>query len=492
MTLKLYNTLTRKKEEFRPREAGKVGLYVCGITAYDACHIGHARSAVVFDVIVRYLRYRGYDVTYVKNFTDIDDKIIEKANKLGVPVREVAERFIQEHDRDMDDLGVARPTHAPKATDHITGMIALVEGLLEQGMAYEMDGDVYYAVDRFPGYGKLSGRSLQDMQAGARVDINEKKHNPLDFVLWKASKEGEPWWESPWGRGRPGWHIECSVMSQEYLGSAFDIHGGGEDLVFPHHENEIAQSEGNTGKSLANYWLHNGFVRINREKMSKSLGNICNIREILQEFHPEALRLFLLQSHYRSPVDFSSDSLTEARQGIVRLYSTLAAVEEFLTDKKRVPAGVALTEGEKRLADKKETAAAALIEALDDDFNTARALGQVFDLTRAVNAFLGDKFSGLSLPGITMLGEARSFLLTAGAIFGILQEEPRDFLRRERNRQAEKRGLDIQEIERLIAARMAARQAKDWRRADELRLLLAEQGVILNDAAEGTTWTIEF
>ncbi|MDI6725801.1 MAG: cysteine--tRNA ligase [Smithellaceae bacterium] len=491
MTLKLYNTMTRKKEEFHPCEEGKVGLYVCGITAYDTCHIGHARSAVVFDVIARYLRFCGYEVTYVKNFTDIDDKIIEKANKMGVSVRELAKRFIQEHDRDMDSLGVTRPTHAPKAMDYIQGMITLVEGLLEKGMAYQRDGDVYYAVDRFPGYGKLSGRSLDDMLAGARVDINEKKENPLDFVLWKASKEGEPWWESPWGRGRPGWHIECSVMSQAYLGSTFDIHGGGEDLVFPHHENEIAQSEGITGQPLANYWVHNGFVRVNREKMSKSLGNIRNVQEILQEFPSEALRLFLLQSHYRSPVDFSSDSLTEARQGIIRLYSALATLEEFLRDKNGVPAGESLTAGEKRLAEKKETTAAALIEAMDDDFNTARALGQVFDLARAVNAFLGDKPSGLSLPGLTVLEETRGFLLAAGAIFGILQEGPADFLRSERDRQAEKRGLDLKEIGGLIAERTAARQAKDWRRADELRQLLSQKGVMLKDASEGTSWSIE-
>jgi len=268
MTLRIYNTQSRKKEEFHPLQEGKVGIYVCGITAYDVCHVGHARSAVVFDGITRYLRYRGWEVTYVKNFTDVDDKIIDKARRENAGINAIAERYIREHDEDMGMLGVARPTFTPRATENIDGMIRLVTTLLEKGLAYPMDGDVYYSVERFPGYGKLSGRNLEDMLAGARIDVNEKKRNPLDFALWKASREGEPWWESPWGRGRPGWHLECSVMSQRYLGETFDIHGGGEDLVFPHHENEIAQSEGATGKTLARYWIHNGFVEIHRDLLA--------------------------------------------------------------------------------------------------------------------------------------------------------------------------------------------------------------------------------
>ncbi|MEI7671786.1 MAG: cysteine--tRNA ligase, partial [Deltaproteobacteria bacterium] len=326
MTLRIYNTQSRKKEEFHPQAEGKVGIYVCGITAYDFCHVGHARSAVVFDVITRYLRYRGSDVTYVKNFTDVDDKIIDKAGREQKGIAEIAELYIREHDEDMGKLGVVRPTFTPRATEHIDGMIHLVTTLLEKGLAYPMEGDVYYSVERFPGYGKLSGRNIEEMQAGARVDVNDKKRNPFDFALWKASKEGEPWWESPWGRGRPGWHLECSVMSQRYLGDTFDIHGGGEDLIFPHHENEIAQSEGATGKTLARYWVHNGFVRVNNEKMSKSLGNFFTIRDILEQFDPEVLRFFLLQSHYRSPVDFSDAALNEARQGMNRFYSTLKAL----------------------------------------------------------------------------------------------------------------------------------------------------------------------
>ncbi|HOO41648.1 MAG TPA: cysteine--tRNA ligase, partial [Syntrophales bacterium] len=299
MALKVYNTQTRRKEQFEPIATGKVGIYVCGITAYDTCHVGHARSAVVFDVMARFFKYRGYDVTFVKNFTDVDDKIINKANTLGRTIGDIADQYIREHDEDMDAIGVQRPTVAPRATDHIDGMIRLIETLQQKGLAYVSDGDVYFSVESFPGYGKLSGRSLDEMMAGARIDVNEKKRNPLDFALWKASKADEPWWESPWGKGRPGWHIECSVMSQKYLGETFDIHGGGEDLVFPHHENEIAQSEGATGKTFARYWLHNGFVRVDHEKMSKSLGNFSTIREMLKRYHPEVLRLFILQSHYR-------------------------------------------------------------------------------------------------------------------------------------------------------------------------------------------------
>ena len=341
MSIKIFHTATRKKEVFQPIQEGKVGIYVCGITAYDVCHIGHARAAVVFDVVVRHLRSRGYQVTYVKNFTDIDDKIITRAQKEGVIFSEIAERFITLHNEDMAALGVETPTITPKATEHMDDMIALINVLMEKGFAYAVDGDVYFAVNNFRQYGGLSGRNLDEMQAGARVDVNDKKKNPMDFALWKASKEGEPFWESPWGKGRPGWHIECSAMSRRYLGETFDIHGGGEDLIFPHHENEIAQSQAATGKPLANYWMHNGFVKVNSEKMSKSLGNIFPIREILKNYHPEVLRLFMLQSHYRSPVDYSTDSLNEARAGLIRCYTTLQQLKEIpetSTDNAAIPA----------------------------------------------------------------------------------------------------------------------------------------------------------
>jgi len=481
MSLKIYNTQSRKKEEFQPLEAGKVGMYVCGITAYDLCHVGHARSAVVFDVITRYLRYRGYETTYVKNFTDVDDKIIDKAAREGSDIREIAERYILEHDVDMQRLQVVPPTFTPRATENIEGMIALVATLIEKGLAYSIDGDVYYSVEAFPEYGKLSGRNLEEMTAGARVDINEKKRNPFDFALWKASKEGEPWWDSPWGKGRPGWHLECSVMSQRYLGETFDIHGGGEDLIFPHHENELAQSEGATGKTFARYWIHNGFVRVNSEKMSKSLGNFFTIREILEQYHPEVLRFFLLQSHYRSPVDFSDAALNEARQGMNRFYATLKALGEIAPEK-----GFAAVSGQLVVEDE-EGLRELFIEAMDDDFNTARALGHLFDTVRALNAYLADKKKLVS-PVFAM--QMRDLLLETGNVLGIFLEDPEAYFREDRLREAKKRGLDVAVIEGLIVKRREARSAKDWQKADELRKELAGMGVVIQDAADATTWAI--
>ena len=481
MSLKIYNTQSRKKEEFQPLEAGKVGMYVCGITAYDLCHVGHARSAVVFDVITRYLRYRGYETTYVKNFTDVDDKIIDKAAREGSDIREIAERYILEHDVDMQRLRVVPPTFTPRATENIEGMIALVATLIEKGLAYSIDGDVYYSVEAFPEYGKLSGRNLEEMTAGARVDINEKKRNPFDFALWKASKEGEPWWDSPWGKGRPGWHLECSVMSQRYLGETFDIHGGGEDLIFPHHENELAQSEGATGKTFARYWIHNGFVRVNSEKMSKSLGNFFTIREILEQYHPEVLRFFLLQSHYRSPVDFSDAALNEARQGMNRFYATLKALGEIAPEK-----GFAAVSGQLVVEDE-EGLRELFIEAMDDDFNTARALGHLFDTVRALNAYLADKKKLVS-PVFAM--QMRDLLLETGNVLGIFLEDPEAYFREDRLREAKKRGLDVAVIEGLIVKRREARSAKDWQKADELRKELAGMGVVIQDAADATTWAI--
>ncbi|MHB8771897.1 MAG: cysteine--tRNA ligase [Syntrophales bacterium] len=483
--MRVFNTLTRKKEEFTPLREGKVGIYVCGITAYDVCHVGHARSAVVFDVVTRYLRSRGFDVTYVKNFTDVDDKIIERANREQTGIAEIAERFIREHNEDMEALGVAPPTVTPRATEHIDGMIRLVETLLAKGLAYRADGDIYFAVDKFPGYGKLSGRDLEDMLAGARVDVNEKKHNPLDFALWKASKEAEPWWESPWGRGRPGWHLECSVMSQCYLGDSFDIHGGGEDLVFPHHDNEIAQSEAATGKPLARYWLHNGFVRVNSEKMSKSLGNFFTIRAILKQYRAEVLRLFLLASHYRSPVDFSDAALAEARQGMERFYSTLKALRDQAAHGQEPPPEGSAKERE--IADHLEGLTGRFCEAMDDDFNTARAIGFLFDTVRLLNAALADKKTVLSRP---VLARADQVLREIGAVLGLFGEEPEDYLRRDREAEAQKRGIEPAEVEALIAERQASREAKAWQRADEIRQGLAARGVILKDSPGGTTWSI--
>ncbi len=491
MSLTLFNTATRKKEAFTPLLEGKVGLYVCGITAYDLCHIGHARSAIVFDVITRYLRFRGYQVTYVKNFTDVDDKIIDRANSEGTDIFTIAGRYIGEHDRDMEALGVIRPDHTPRATENIPGMIALVRKLIANGLAYAAGGDVYFAVEKFTDYGKLSGRSREDMLAGARVDVNERKANPLDFALWKASKEGEPWWESPWGKGRPGWHLECSVMSQRYLGETFDIHGGGEDLIFPHHENEIAQSEGATGKTLAKYWLHNGFVRIASEKMSKSLGNFLTIRDILAHHHPEVLRLFMLQSHYRSPVDYTDTSLAEARQGMNRLYAVGKQIEDALAARRQGGGEPAVLAGKHadtvaRINTQREK----FIEAMDDDFNTARALGCLFETARVMNVYLADKAAIVAPEAPLVLREAQKYFRETGSVLGLFQQEPEAYLSEDRTREVRKRGLDAEEIERLITERNAARAAKDWARADEIRKTLAAKNVILKDTPASTTWEL--
>jgi cysteinyl-tRNA synthetase len=493
MAIRLYNTLTRKKETFQPIQNGKVGIYACGITVYDVCHIGHARSAVVFDTIIRYFRYRGYDVTFVKNYTDVDDKIIQKSNAEGVGIADISDRYIREHDADMDRLGVARPTFAPRATEHIQGMINLIQKLLSKGLAYEVDGDVYFAVEYFPGYGKLSGRDLAEMMAGARVEVNDKKKNPFDFALWKASKEKEPWWESPWGKGRPGWHIECSVMSQCFLGETFDIHGGGEDLIFPHHENEIAQSEGSTGKPLAHYWMHNGFVRINSEKMSKSLGNYFTIRDMLKAYHPEVLRLFLLQNHYRNPVDFSEDSLTESRTSMDRFYSGLRRMSDFLAMPLDGPAAdpSKLSGKDRDLYAKISSLPALFIEAMDDDFNTARALGHLFEAVRLMNGFMADGTFARSPETCLILRTAQENLLRLGGVLGLFHTDPHAYYRQERDRETAKRGLDIAEIESLIAARQAARSTRNWQKADEIRDILAAKKIVLEDSPQGTIWKFE-
>lgn len=493
MAITLYNTLTRKKEALQPIRDGKVGIYACGITVYDVCHVGHARSAVVFDTIIKYLKYRGYEVTFVKNFTDVDDKIIQKSREAGVDIADISERYIRKHDEDMDRLGVARPSFAPRATAYIPEMIRLIEKLMEKGLAYEVEGDVYYAVENFPGYGKLSGRNLDEMLAGARVDVNDKKKNPLDFALWKASKEGEPWWESPWGQGRPGWHIECSVMSQGLLGDTFDIHGGGEDLIFPHHENEIAQSEGATGKPLAHYWVHNGFVRINSEKMSKSLDNFFTIQDMLAAYHPEVLRLFLLQSHYRNPVDFSEAALAEARTGMDRFYSTLKRIKELLSlPSEDAAADPSKLSGKNRdLHERLSSLPAQFVEAMDDDFNTARALGHIFDAVRLVNGFMADRAFARLPESVLLLKTAQDILIDLGSVLGLFHTDPHVYFEQDRKREAAKRGLDTVEIESLIAARQAARSARNWQKADEIRDILAAKKVTIEDAPRGTTWKFE-
>ncbi|MGC9975889.1 MAG: cysteine--tRNA ligase [Syntrophales bacterium] len=493
MPIKIYNTLTRKKETFEPIVEGRVGIYTCGITAYDVCHVGHARSAIVFDIITRYLQYRGYRVIYVKNFTDVDDKIITRANAEGKTISQISERYMREHDQDMDALGVGRPAVAPRATEHIAGMIGLIGILLAKGLAYEADGDIYYAVEKFNGYGKLSGRNLDEMIAGARVDVSEKKRYPLDFVLWKASKEGEPWWDSPWGRGRPGWHIECSVMSQNILGETFDIHGGGEDLIFPHHENEIAQSEGATGKPLARFWIHNGFVKVSSEKMSKSLGNYFTIKDLLKNYHPEVVRLFMLQSHYKGPVDFSSESLAEARMGMGRFYATLRAINGALETSRDFSAVTVetLSGNGRDIFDRISSLPDRFKEAMDDDFNAPRAIGYIFDTVRLVNGYMQDEKFSVSAEACFVLHAAKKVLAEVGGVLGLFVDDPDEYFLKDRDREAGKLGLDVREIERLIEERHSARLARDWKRADELRHLLAEKKIILQDTPAGTAWKIE-
>lgn len=492
MALRIYNTLTRRKEEFVSLRPGKVGMYVCGVTVYDLCHIGHARSIVLFDVIYRYLMDRGYEVTYIRNFTDVDDKIINRANKLGEDWRALADRYIDEFYVDMDPLGVLHPTIEPKATDHIAQIQDLIGKLISSGHAYETDGDVMFSVNSFKGYGKLSGKKVEELVAGARVEVDEKKKDPLDFALWKGAKPGEPSWDSPWGPGRPGWHIECSAMSMAYLGQELDIHGGGADLTFPHHDNEIAQSEAVTGAPFARFWIHNGFVNIRHEKMSKSLGNVLNIRDILRTIHPEALRLFLLSSHYRSWLDYNETSVREASAGLERLYSALSSLQ-----------GLIRTEGTSSLLPEELSGIRGkFVEAMDDDFNTPRTLAILFDAARAVNRISAEAVGSKDvIPAPDLLSEVlEDILVLSRNVLGILTRGPDEFIEAERERKlgllqavdlkVEIDVLSREEIEAKIAERAAARKNKDFARADEIRAWLAERKVHLKDGPEGTTWEI--
>ncbi|MBI5966848.1 MAG: cysteine--tRNA ligase [Deltaproteobacteria bacterium] len=490
MALKIYNTLTKKKEEFSPLRKGKVSMYVCGVTVYDRCHIGHARAAVVFDVIFRFLRHLGYEVTYVRNYTDVDDKIIKRANQEGVSCSEIAERYIREYDEDMQALGLERPSYEPRATENIPEIITLIQKLVDKGFAYSVNGDVYFSVGKIPSYGKLSGRDLEEMRAGARVEVDEWKNNPLDFALWKKSKPGEPEWDSPWGKGRPGWHIECSAMSQRFLGESLDIHGGGKDLIFPHHENEIAQSEAATGKPFVRYWVHNGFVNIDHEKMSKSLGNILAIKDLLKDYHPEALRLFLLSHHYRSPLDFSFQNMAEAKANLDRFYSALLGIEEFLAAKKEIiPLNLQGLKGTaKEVHEKVSTVKEKFLEAMEDDFNTALALGTMPDLTRTLNRVLGEKGFRQDLAAAALLQEGRNRLLESGKILGLFLDAPAAYFASQRKRYLQAKGLREEEIQELIVKRDEARKIKDWARVDEIRAQAASLGIVLEDGPQGTTW----
>ncbi len=454
--LKLYNSLTRDKQDFVPLRPGRVNMYVCGMTVYDYCHLGHARVLVVFDMVTRWLRASGYQVEYVRNITDIDDKIIRRAQENGEPMEALTARFIAAMNQDADALGVARPDHEPRATEYVDRMVDMIRALEAKGLAYAAaNGDVYYSVRDFPGYGRLSGKSLDELRAGERVEVELAKRDPLDFVLWKAAKPGEPHWPSPWGPGRPGWHIECSVMSTHLLGNHFDIHGGGQDLQFPHHENEIAQSEGACGCAFVNYWMHNGFVRVDNEKMSKSLGNFFTVREVLAKYQPEVVRFFILRAHYRSPLNYSDTHLDDAKSALTRLYLTLRDLPS---------ASVQI--------DWKHPWAKRFREAMDDDFNTPEAMAVLFELATEANRTRSAEQSGL--------------LKALGGVLGLLQHAPEEFLRGA-PAAAGQGGLTDADIENLIAGRAAARISKNFAEADRIRKQLLDAGIVLEDKPNAPT-----
>jgi len=459
--LHLYNTLTQQKEEFTPIDVGKIRMYVCGVTTYDYCHLGHGRMLVVFDVIVRFLRFCGFDVTYVRNITDIDDKIINRANELGIRFDELSEKFITIMHEDEQALNILPPDIEPRATKHIQEILDMVGTLLEKGFAYAaVNGDVYFSVNKFPNYTKLSKRNLDEMLAGARVEVDEAKEDARDFALWKAAKEGEPGWDSPWGFGRPGWHIECSAMSTKCLGDTFDIHGGGSDLIFPHHENEIAQSECATGNDFARYWMHNGPLRIDDEKMSKSLGNFFTIREVLEKYSPEVIRYFLISSHYRSGINYSEDNLSQAQAALERFYNALKGIDAGAVAPK------ANTVYEKSFR-----------AAMEDDFNTPEAIGALFDLAREINRLKQDDADAAA--GLSAL------LISLGSVLGVLQLPADEFLRQGSE------NIDTVYIEELIARRNTARADKDWAMADQIRDELQVLKVILEDKDGVTSWRFE-
>jgi len=481
MSLRVYNTMSGTKEEFQPLVPGKVGMYVCGVTVYDYCHIGHARANIVFDIIYRYLQFAGYETTYVRNYTDVDDKIINRANEREISSHDLAEEFILAFDEDMQSLGLIKPTHEPRATEYIQQIIEINQKLIDKGMAYESGGDVYYSVDKFPDYLKLSKRNMDEMLAGARVTPGEQKHNPMDFALWKTAKPGEPSWESPWGAGRPGWHIECSAMSSSLLGDSFDIHGGGRDLIFPHHENEIAQSEGASGKPFVKYWLHNGFVNVDKEKMSKSLGNFFTIRDILKTYDAEVVRFFILSAHYRSPIDFSDQNLAESQSGLRRFYEALEA-SEAATE------GLDPTDHSSQEGTKLEEK---FREAMDDDFNTALAIAHLFDGVRTMNRLISTKKFKKKPDLVVQVQDLHATILRLGSVLGLYRSQPTEWL--DKVKLAGLLNLDITQgkIEGLIDQRLQARAEKNFSRGDEIRVELEKKGILLLDTREGTTWRLK-
>ena len=458
--MKIYNTMTRKKEEFVPLHEGKVGIYSCGPTVYNYFHIGNARPFIIFDTLRRHLEHMGYEVTFVQNFTDVDDKMIRRANEEGVTVAELGDRFIEEYFRDADALGVKRATVHPRATKHIGEIIGMIKKLEAKGLAYEVDGDVYYDTHAFPGYGKLSGQNLDDREMGARIEVDEDKKHPMDFALWKKQKPGEPAWKSPWGMGRPGWHIECSAMSCKYLGQTFDIHCGGVDLIFPHHENEIAQSEGANGQPFARYWMHNGHINVDNHKMSKSAGNFFTVRDIVKEFDPEAVRLFMLSAHYRSPINFSRDLIEQAQNALARLYT---ARDNALFLRESAP-DCPMTAEEEAFAARADQAISAFNEAMDDDLNTADALGVIFEYVRDMNASLNEHSSRAAVEkGVNALNEM-------AGVLGLLRREA---------------DLVPEDVKALVEERQAAKKARDFAQADALRAQIEQMGYVVEDTPKG-------
>lgn len=464
--MKIYNTLTQKKEEFIPLEEGKVRMYVCGPTVYNYIHIGNARPVIVFDAFRRYLEYRGYEVNFVSNFTDVDDKIIKKANEEGVSAAEISERYINEYKKDTTALNIREATVHPKATEEISGMIEMISDLIKKGHAYEKNGTVYFKTRSFKDYGKLSKKKIDDLEAGARIAVNEEKEDPMDFVLWKPKKEGEPFWPSPWSDGRPGWHIECSVMSRKYLGEQIDIHAGGEDLVFPHHENEIAQSEAANGKEFARYWMHNAFINVDNKKMSKSEGNFFTLREILDQYDPQVVRFFMLNSHYRSQLNFSRDLMEAAKNSLNRILTSVGQLEHLLESGALIRKSI--TSDEQVILTEAEGLNTKFIDAMDDDFNTADAIAAIFELVKLANTTCNAESS------VEFVQTMKERLENLCDILGLETKKKEEL-------------LDA-DIEKLIEERQSARKNKDFARSDEIRNLLLEKGIILEDTREGVRW----
>jgi len=487
MSLQLYNTLSRKKEEFKPLNAPKVGMYVCGVTVYDYCHLGHARALINFDVLYRYLQFKKYDVNFVRNYTDVDDKIINRANEQKVPWNEVSEKFIAAFNEDMDALGNRKPTMEPKATENIAEMIKVIEGLMAKGIAYRAGNDIFYSVRKKADYGKLSGKKIDELESGARIEVHEEKNDPLDFCLWKSSKPGEPTWDSPWGPGRPGWHIECSAMSMRFLGETFDIHGGGRDLSFPHHENEIAQSEGYSGKDFARYWVHNGFVNINAEKMSKSLGNFLTIRQMLEKYPAEVLRAFVLAAHYRSPLDYTDQNLQSSRQSLERWYSTLKRAFDSVTPSPLMGEGQG--EGVEQVLKQKISSIAEDFESsMDDDLNTAKVFAIIFDLARDLNKQL-DEHQSLSSELVLALQKQ---VQSIHHVLGVFGQDPDVFLNQLKEMSLSQSAMTAERIEELLTIRREARKSKNFAEADRVRKELADAGVEIKDNPDGTTvWSMK-